>query len=221
MKYIKKKPAPKKLVEWANASALDVDGNPTQWGYDTMKPDLRDSVKQALIREQGGLCCYSGQRITMETSHIEHLKPQKLCTNHEDTDYRNLLAAYPSKNSPIGCKYGAHQKSAWFPSDMVHPLHKDCEQRLTFRGTGRVQAAKASDKGAIATIEKLKLNYQSLVDMRRSAIHVAIFEIELTVSELKQLIAGLDCLDSNGNYQPFCFAIKQVAQKQLERKIKR
>ena len=38
-------------------------------------PEKRE-LHEALIQEQGDICCYCGMRITRESSHIEHLKPQ-------------------------------------------------------------------------------------------------------------------------------------------------
>ena len=92
MKYIRKGPSPRELREWFKPAE---DGRRINRGYDDMPTNVKNAVKERLLDEQGGLCCYTGMRVSLQNSHIEHFKPQKLCTDHEDVDYMNLLAAYP------------------------------------------------------------------------------------------------------------------------------
>ncbi|MBK7994613.1 MAG: hypothetical protein IPK14_14885 [Blastocatellia bacterium] len=63
--------------------------------YDNMERSVKNVVHNSLIKEQGSICCYTGIRISVDSSHIEHLKPQTICVGNEDVEYNNLLAAYP------------------------------------------------------------------------------------------------------------------------------
>jgi uncharacterized protein (TIGR02646 family) len=218
MKHIKKKQPPRDLIAWTHAKAKDAEGQKMNWGYDDMPATIRQQTKDSLIREQGGLCCYSGRRIRSETSHIEHLKPQDECVNHEDTDYRNLLAAYPSADAKVELPYGAHKKKNWYvPLMFIHPLRSDCEKRYIYRDDGRILPARANDKSAIETIVHLGLDNPELKRLRSNAIHVALFEDELSKGEVRRLQKAMDNLNAKGEYPEYCFVIKQACERYLKR----
>lgn len=218
MKHIQKQPPPHELIAWTHAKALDAEKHPMNWGYDDMPADLRDIVKASLIQEQGGLCCYTGQAITMRNSHIEHLKPQALCVNHEDTHYPNLLAAYPSPNAPQ-CAYGAHAKADWYAKYLfVHPLRDDCEVRFRYKRNGKISPTNPDDSGAIATIDHLRLDHPLLKEMREDAIDEELFAGKpLNKSQIERLMAAMNERGSNGRFRQFCFVIKQACAQYLKR----
>ncbi|MEI6777996.1 MAG: retron system putative HNH endonuclease [Chloroflexales bacterium] len=218
MKYITKRPQPQALIAWTRTRSED-DEQATTWTYDDMPGGVRESIKRSLIAEQGGLCCYTGRRITLETSHIEHLKPQAACIGHEDTDYTNLLAAYPSSapNTP-GCPYGAHRKANWHePELFVHPRRQDCEVRFRYRDTGKVVATRPDDAAVVTTIRQLGLDHPQLEQMRKAAIYAAIYDEELTKSQAQRLLAAMDQRDGQGQFHEFCFVLKQACEKYLKR----
>lgn len=218
MKYIQKQSPPHELIAWTHAKAVDTEGHPMDWGYDDMPADLRDIVKARLIQEQGGLCCYTGRAITMRTSHIEHLKPQASCVNHEDTAYANLLAAYPSPNAPQ-CAYGAHAKADWYDKQLfVHPLRDDCEVRFRYKRNGKISPAHLEDSGVVATIAHLCLDHPLLEEMRAEAIQEALFDGKpLNRNQVERLMAAMDERDRNGCFRKFCFVIKQACAQYLKR----
>lgn len=217
MKYIKKQQPPHELIAWTKAESLDLDGQPMDWSYADMESPVRQAVKVSLLQEQGGLCCYTGRRITFQSSHIEHLKPQSLCEGHEDTDYANLLAAFPAPNTSQ-CKYGAHARGNWFDERLfVHPLRRDCELRFRYTKNGKVAPANPEDAGAKETIHQLRLNKKELRTMREQAIHELLFVPRLSKSQVQRLMTAMDERDSNGFFTHFCFVIKQVCEKYLKR----
>jgi uncharacterized protein (TIGR02646 family) len=219
MKYITKGPQPQELIAWRHTRSQDQENNPVNWGYDDMPGAVRAAVKAQLIREQGGLCCYTGRWITAAKSHIEHLKPQSQCTGHEDVDYRNLLAAYPSSEPYTSqCSYGAHAKGDWYDEYLfVHPLRRDCEQRLRYNFNGNVNPSNSHDDGAMETISRLCLNDGELKKMRTEAIYEALFETTLNKRQAERLRDAMDQRDSNGCFRQFCFVIKQACEKYLKR----
>lgn len=218
MKYIRKRPQPEELIAWTRATDKDQDSQATTWSYDDMPREVRQAVKDSLIQEQGGICCYTGRTITPETSHIEHLKPQARCVGHEDTKYSNMLAAYPAANVPGQCPYGAHAKKDWYDDHLfVHPLRRDCEARLRYRTDGKITPKSPSDSGAAETILHLGLDHRELEQMRQKAIHAALIEVHLTKAEVRRLRDAMDQRDGAGNFRQFCFAIKQACEKYLKR----
>lgn len=52
----------------------------------------RESVRESLCHEQGYLCAYCMRRISVSSSHVEHIVPQSKCKPGQDVDYNNLLA---------------------------------------------------------------------------------------------------------------------------------
>ena len=218
MKYIQKQPQPQLLIAWIHGKSTDDDGNEQQWNYKNMPADVRAATKKSLLREQGGLCCYTGQRITADTSHIEHIKPQSECIGHEDTDYDNLVVAYPSSESGTPeCAYGARKKDKWYKEELfVHPRRKDCEARFRYRTTGKVIPANNADSAVAITIEKLRLDHPELEQMRKAAI-VALDLEELSEAKARRLMAAMNERDKDGNFRPFCFVIKQACEKYLKR----
>ncbi len=218
MKYITKKPQPHELIAWTRAKPDSQDAKQLAWSYDDMPAAVREAIKAGLIQEQGGLCCYTGRRVTAESSHIEHLKPQALCMNHEDTDYANMLAAHPAWNAPKKCEYGAHKKGSWYDEHLlVHPLRPDCERRFRYRATGKISPAHPDDEGAKETIRRLHLDHRELVEMRKEAIHSILFEKQLSKVQAERLMANIEERNSHGLFRPFCFAIKQACEKYLKR----
>ena len=223
MKYIRKGPSPRELREWFKPAE---DGRRINRGYDDMPTNVKNAVKERLLDEQGGLCCYTGMRVSLQNSHIEHFKPQKLCTDHEDVDYMNLLAAYPG--APTGrCRFGAHAKDDWYDDQLlVSPLHQRCETQFRFDESGTVIPADEQDAAALETIKRLCLNDSSLREIRKHAIDEALSPGNRRPSkaQLQRLIEGLYSRDTDGQFPPLCFAIKDAAQdllRKAEREQKR
>ena len=218
MKYIRKGLPPEELQEWFDGQPA-VDGQRINCGYNDMPSNVKNAVKERLLDEQGGLCCYTGVQINLKNSHIEHLKPQSLCTDHEDVAYTNLLAAYPGA-SEGRYPFGAHAKADWYDEQLlVSPLHQRCESQFRFNQFGGIASRDGKDTAALETIERLHLNHSSLSDMRRDAIDEALFSDEspLRKEQLQRLIERLYSRDTNGRFPAFCFVIKDVAQDLLRK----
>ncbi|MEH2318851.1 retron system putative HNH endonuclease [Nostoc sp.] len=222
MKYIRKGKAPRLIEVWLKKQPIGEVHLHLNCNYKNMPQ--KDAVKDRLLKEQGGLCCYTGIRIEKDSSHIEHLKPQTSCKKdgkYEDIDYKNMLAAYPDKDAPR-CKFGAHAKDDWYDEEkLISPLHKQCETRFTFDGFGCINPAKDDDIGARQTIDKLQLNHPILQTLRLNAIEEVLYADDQVLSEaqLRKIVLNkYSHKDGKGRYPEFCFVIEQVAQ-QLLRKV--
>jgi uncharacterized protein (TIGR02646 family) len=218
MKYIRKGSPPRELQDWFEGQPVE-DGRRINCGYDDMPTNVKDAVKERLLHEQGGLCCYTGLRIASENSHVEHFKPQRLCADHEDVAYTNLLAAHPGASAG-GCPFGAPAKDDWYDSHLlVSPLHQRCETQFRFDQFGAVNSSDGQDSAALETIERLRLNHPSLSEIRQRTIDEALFpdNRRLSKAQLQRLIEGLYSRDTNGRFPALCFVIKDVAQDLLRR----
>ena len=98
MKYIRKGPRPLALRNWERSNAR-LPG--VQYGSHGFP--IAD-VQRALVTEQGSICAYTMIRIGIDSSHVEHLKPQALSRSEgrleETFDYQNIVACYPSAPKP-------------------------------------------------------------------------------------------------------------------------
>jgi uncharacterized protein (TIGR02646 family) len=213
MKCIEKQAPPTEWVEHNKPEAwVDQDGNPMNWTYEKDVPHkLKVVLKQSLISEQGGICGYTGLRILIDNSHVEHIKPQNQCVNHEDVDYNNLIAAYPEGGN---CEFGAIAKGGWYEAaKFISPLQKECEVAFLYFSNGEVQGQQGN-LAAEKTIEVLNLKCSELRRIRKDVID-SIFEIQLTKDDVVKYINALDKRDSDGLFLPFCFVLRYVLQSYL------
>jgi hypothetical protein len=98
MRHIKKNPEPSLFVEWKkdNAAILqekyETESGTVIWNwFGKIFPALRNDLRQALLTEQGGICCYCGQDISHLPTTIEHFHPKGVDTKNRIFDYPNLV----------------------------------------------------------------------------------------------------------------------------------
>ncbi len=210
MRYIKKSDEPESFAAWKELA--NEDWKPSWKGFS--KPQKTD-VHNALLQEQGFICCYCGMRITKETSHIEHLKPR---TTYPDLslEYNNLLTSCQGESEeappePVHC---GHKKAKWYDEHLiVSPLEVNCTDFFEYNGDGEILPTEDLDKqyAAEITISRLGLNIPKLMAMRREAIDGVLLGIEeLTDEEIQQLAQGYAQPDADGRYTPFCTAIAYI-----------
>lgn len=212
MKRITKRPEPRDLRNWKQ------NQNGVNCSYGETSAELKNTIKTSLLTEQGYLCCYTGIGINLDSSHIEHLKPQTLCHNHEDVDYNNMLAAYPAKNAKR-CDFGAHAKDNWYDeNDLIHPLRPDCETKFTFSLEGEIYPREAGDKQAEKTIKQLRLDKPQLTELRKNAIDELLFPQNESISLAKARQTAEELLQQdNGKFKEFCFVLIQTCHEHIRR----
>ena len=130
----------------------------------------KDILRQSLVDEQRGLCCYCQSRIRSDSSgmKIEHWQCQDRYPDRQ-LDYRNLLGAclggYGSSEREQHCDTRKGNSDLCFcPADPIHPI----EHRIKFLGNGEI----ASDNEAInaALNDILNLNLKKLVNNRKAVL---------------------------------------------------
>jgi uncharacterized protein (TIGR02646 family) len=211
MKYIRKSNEPEEFTNWKN---LENDDWKPSWDDNFQVPE-KPIVHEALLKEQGYICCYCGMRIDRKSSHIEHLKPRTAYPNLA-LDYTNLIASCQGESEqpppqPVHC---GHKKRYWYDKNlMVSPLDASCETFFRYSGFGEILPTNESDKKAAAetTIEKLGLDIPKLTRMRRTAIDEILEATQvLTNEEIKQFAEVLERPNANGEYEPFYFVITYI-----------
>jgi uncharacterized protein (TIGR02646 family) len=202
MKYIKKDSncEPNCLAQFK--SLENSEWQPT---YDNLKNPEKKELHKYLLTEQGYICCYCGDRIQLDNSHIEHFCPQE---SHPELqlDYRNLLASclrQPDAGDPLHCGVS---KGNWHDRHLlVSPTIADCGEFFEYRDNGTIVPTKDANKQAAAaeTIERLKLDIPKLNTARKRSIE-GLLEGDLTIDEVDLLIDGFSSVDLEGKYTPFC-----------------
>lgn len=228
MKKINKGQQAEALLQWRAANAATPQNlKYNQGGFP------RERVLEALLRDQGYLCAYTLKRIEVESSHIEHLKPQSVCEAedaqrqakgrgcmHEDVDWHNMVACFPPPNAPQP-EYGAVVKDQWWDAVLfVSPLSQSCEQRFRYLRDGGLEAAVEGDMAAGETIRRLKLDSPRLAELRRNAIlaagiHPNARDAITSQATVLRLIHGWQTRYADQRFTEFCTAMIQAAEQHL------
>ena len=205
MKRLVKGPEPAELTAW-KSSAND-DWKPT---YTSLQNPEKAATHQALVREQGYVCCYCGREIEPATSHIEHFRPQEQRPDLA-LDFGNLHASCIRETKPGLPLHCGHLKDSWFDEDAhVSPLDPNCEDRFVFTLDGQVQP---KDQGAANMVRHLGLDIDFLLTRRREAL-AGVFDpdfIATATPEELDLIKAQFVTPKDGKLASFGHVIAQYA----------
>lgn len=130
----------------------------------------KTALRQSLVGEQRGLCCYCQSRIRPDTASmkIEHWQCQDNYPNRQ-LDYQNLLGAClgghgrPEREQHCDTRKG-NDDVCFCLTDQAHPI----ERQIKFLGNGEITSNDENIKNAINNI--LNLNFDQLVQNRRSVL---------------------------------------------------
>jgi uncharacterized protein (TIGR02646 family) len=204
MRYIHKIEEPQSFSEWKA-----IESQTPNCTYGNFKNPQKRELHEALLKEQGYLCCYCEIRIARQDSHIEHVWSQGLYPSLS-LDYSNLLASCQGENSPplkkpIHC--GQKKDNELLK---VSPLIPDCAKFFRYTEAGEILSAQNRDEEAAnSAIDILGLNIDKLKRLRKSAIDG--LDINgLTQAEVQQFIQGIRQLNANGQHDEFFSAILYV-----------
>lgn len=204
MKYIVKRPEPASFAAWKVAKRHQPDLN-----YNHLVGALKQDVKEALMDEQGYICCYCERRIQNNNAHIEHFRPQS-DPETDSLDYSNMLCSCQrtlKKGAPRHC---GNLKSYWYDEELlVSPLDPDCEERFLYHADGRIKAADRHDASAWETIEHLGLGISKLNDLRAKAIEPFLDE-DLSPEELDTFVTAYLKPNRAGKYGEFWTTIRYL-----------
>lgn len=187
-------------------------------------PHWRDLQKR-LNEEQGGVCCYCGQKLCFpDTQHysVEHVKPRSKypCLVGE---YKNLLlSCHSSEKERADVKEIVRRKKdrkkqfhcdEYKGNNELHysPLQLDCASHFLYKLNGEVEG---DDDNAKKDIETLNINCKPLVDRRLnllSCLYVDENGNELLDDEsLKSFRDGIIKRNDRGEFTEFYFVIASV-----------
>jgi uncharacterized protein (TIGR02646 family) len=221
MRYIDKSAAPRVYNDWLKEMRKDSPQNIT---YENLPTDKKNAVKIALLEEQGYLCAYTLRRITgVHDCHIEHVLARNSHPQNE-LDYTNMVACIPANGGDKSLGYGAPIKgggSIKFQINFISPHSIVCDDSFQYDRRGALTAIGSNPSAAARTIDTLKLNHDSLAQLRRSAFQAHGIGVPfrsarrthkaLTAAAARTLAREVLKLDAAGKFEPFCVALAQLA----------
>ena len=214
MKRIRKGAPPPSFEEWKGLASES--WSPT---YDDLQNPQKRDLHQALLEDQGWVCCYCGRRIELHDSHIEHFRPQRAPWKHLELEYTNLLTSCIREIDPDQPLHCGHAKGSQFDEALhVSPLSEDCELRYIYALDGRELATDPSDVAASKMIDILRLNVHYLRNRRREALEGAFDNEFLSTGSLDELRARRDLYaqrDGSGRFESFAHIIVRYADQLL------
>ncbi|RLC20465.1 MAG: TIGR02646 family protein [Deltaproteobacteria bacterium] len=159
MKYIKKGVEPESLTHHRCKSHADYDNY-----------DKKDDLRNALLMEQGHICCYCMQRIKIRKMKIEHWKPQADFKSLQ-LNYKNLLGAcLGGKGQPLHLQHCDTGKGKELIT--INPTDKNCETFIKFSSSGEIYS---DNENVDRDIDKtLNLNMQTIKKNREAALDEAL-----------------------------------------------
>lgn len=222
MKYIKKQEEPKSFALWKQMINEDWQPSWNNLRDDVNRSDFKPktALYEALLCEQGYICCYCGRRINRYSSHIEHFKPRQSYPELS-LDYSNLVASCPGYLEEEDLKaltelkapqeYCGQRKGNWYDSQLtVSPLISDCEDYFRYTGFGEILPASDPNRKLASqeTIQRLGLNHSKLETARRRVVEEILPIIDdLSMEEITKLIQSYEQLDGEGKYVRFCAVV--------------
>ncbi len=204
MKHIIKETEPQELIDFKAAA------NPPDWipAYDYLTKVAKVATKQALMKEQGYICCYCERRLEENDSHIEHFQPQS-DPDVDDIDFSNMLCSCQNKLKKGDPRHCGNLKGDWFDATLlVSPLNSACGSKFGFKGDGTIYPIEDA-LDAKTTIEKLGLDIGKLNALRESVIE-PFLDDTLSDEEFTLFVDGYLQLDSNGKYNQFPTTIEYL-----------
>lgn len=212
MKQVTKGTAPQAFEEWKALENAD-----WQPAYENLRNPEKHALHEALLAEQGWVCCYCGRTVELNDSHIEHFRPQERRTDLA-LDYRNLHASCLRETSPGLPLHCGHAKGSNFDEARhISPLEPDCEARFIYTLDGRILPADAADVRATYMIDLLKLDVASLRNRRREVGRVfdPAFLATATDDELRALRDVYRRRDGQGRLTGFGHVLARFAEQRL------
>ena len=163
MKQIVKNQEPRQFSIWKMSDKMAHRPN-----WNRVDRANKKVIHDALMNEQGHICCYCESPVTRDNSHVEHLRPRSTYP-HLQLDYSNLhCSCEASSGEPVRC---GHKKGNWFDDDlMISPLEQNCGRRFRFNINGEILPRSLTDSAAKETIKRLGLDLPKLNARRAAAM---------------------------------------------------
>lgn len=217
MRHFVKGPPPAGFEAWK--SLANDNWQPT---YDDLQNPQKRELHQALLDEQGHVCCYCGRDISLTDSHIEHFRPQEL-RDDLALSYDNVFASCIRETAPGAPLHCGHAKGNDFDEALhISPLDVASERRFIYTLTGSVLPTDAADTQATYMSNLLRLDIDFLRNRRLDALAKTFdetFIASATNEELGRLANAFRQRDADGHLESFGHVLARYAEQLLGRAV--
>lgn len=210
---------------------IDKGVQPTSWlrfckqkpspRFDECPKEAKEALRDALLAEQGHLCCYCMSRIRDEFRgmKVEHWAPRGA---HPELDYANLLAACPGGEGQAAQQQHCDTAKGDRPISL-DPRSPDCERRVRFTPRGEAIATDRDDRRATEDLSLLNLNLPRLRAARAAVLEevhrwVTQKGTSRTRRQLEERVVALETPDGRGRLQPFVGVATAWLRRQAEKR---
>lgn len=211
MRHFQKWVSPADFEAWKALANGDWQPN-----YGNLQNPEKRSLHQALLNEQGQLCCYCGRGISLADSHIEHFRPQELREDLE-LSFENLFASCIRETEPGAPLHCGHAKGHDFDEVRhVSPLDSTCERRFCYSLAGTILP---EDDAAKSMADLLRLDIEFLRNRRMEVLNKvfdAAFITSATSEELQSLMLAYRTPDAEGRRESFSHVLARYAEQLQE-----
>lgn len=211
MRNITKRQEPTSLTTWRQTNRTDYNG------YSD-----KDALRDSLISEQRGICCYCQSRIysSWDTMKIEHWKSHRHYPQQRLV-YRNLLGAcLGGKGSPPSNQhcdtYKEDRELCRNPADPSHNI----EATIHYKIDGSIASTNVQLNDELQSV--LHLNIDFLKNNRKGALEsfkelYLRRDAKLTRSDWQRLLDEWSGASDNGELRPYCGVVIHWLKKRIAR----
>ena len=201
MRYIQKQITPNFFIEDTKELKNKIIGllnkKDKKLVWDNDYKDKKKLKEYILVYEQNYLCCYCEAKVTLDNSHIEHIKPKDMDEDNLTFDYSNLSVScngecFNDKNQRLTC---GHKKSNKFDeNNFLNPTKiKNIRDYFIYTDNYYMGASNLDKEKAKYTLNLLKLDVydNNLAEARRIALkefNNSIREFSKTTGKNKEYI---------------------------------
>jgi len=185
--------------------------------FDTSPSDVKDELRNKLLKEQGFICCYCMDRVEFHNSKIEHFKPRSLFRG-EQLDYSNLFIACLGGEGRTQVNQHCDTKKGNNRLNNIN-LTSNLETNIHYRKNGEIFSENKNIDKELNEI--LNLNYEDLKTNREDAFNQLIVQLNQsnwTIPILKSNLAKYQVKNSKNKYRPYCEMIVYFLTKKLRSK---
>lgn len=181
----------------------------------------KGSLREALLRDQGWLCCYCMGRIDADRMKIEHWAAQETHPERQ-IDYQNLLGACPgNEGAPRGQQHCDTHKGS--RALTIHPAdtQRSCETLIVYRSDGSIDAdlpeiRRDLDETLNLNVRRLKENRKAVLEALKEGM-LRKHRGEWSRAALEREIRRWRDRDEGGAYRPYGQVVVFWLEKRLAR----
>lgn len=215
MIHIQKQSPPKKFVKF-----LQQNKNAH---FDDMPYDVKQILRDSLLKEQGYLCAYCMSRIDDEKNiKIEHYVPRN---NENELDYENLLAVCKGNSAGNDEKHQHCDTKKGNKTLEIDPKNKYHISQISYKPNGTIYSRNEKINYDLNVTLNLNDDEGYLKNNRKEALSALLKKIKQIKDKVKNKNAILEYLkktlnfytnfDENGYKQKYCGIIIEFLEKKL------